>query len=202
MPTTYPDLSALLPSSGLVRWRGVWLRRSFAERLDALPVPEHVHPTGSRSGHRTQADQAKLYPASPKRTSRHQAGLAIDLTPSADLDPELFGPVGVRRAPPLLSRPIADEDWHTERWLRPVAVPVEWATTILASVDPEARARWDLPTRPQDWVLQDLLHVTTDGVVGPRTLAALDARLPTLSARRLWGSSVEAEGEVLRALLS
>ena len=127
------------------------------------------------------------------------------MSPSADLDPATFGvEAGRYENPSGLCRPVAGEAWHVQataslRLPIPMAV-VWWAESILASESPVARARWDLPTRPQDWLLQSYLGVALDGIVGARTLAALDARLPKLADRRLWGSSIEAEGRVLTAL--
>ena len=180
----------------LVSWRGVRVHPALAAALDAACLPPHIRPTGSRSGIRTRADMAKLYPTQPARTSWHEAGLAVDLSPSSVLTDAQVGPVnpspgwivGGKRD---LWRPVKGEPWHVQcetpwsTFSTPTAL-----TCGVAELGPEwwveaGRPATDWPraavmlAQGYLWRLSYLGVRGVDGLWGPATAAALTAALPT-----------------------
>ena len=139
---------------------------------------------------------AKLYPTQPARTSWHEAGLAVDLSPSSVLTDAQVGPV--RPAGPWLYgsvsghlwRPVKGEPWHVQ--LRSTSWPDSAAglTCAVAELGPAwaaeaGRPATDWPraavTLAQGylWRLSYLGVRGVDGLWGPATAAALTAALPT-----------------------
>ena len=177
----------------LVSWRGVRVHPALAAALEAACLPPHIHPSGPMSGIRTRGDMAKFYPTQPARTSWHEAGLAVDLSPSSVLTDAQVGwvnpspgwTVGARD----LWRPVRGEPWHVQR-RSPWDDSAAGLTCAIAELGPAWAAEAGRPAT--DWpraavmLAQGYLYRLSylgvrgvDGLWGPGTVAALTAALPT-----------------------
>lgn len=185
----------------LVYWRGVLVRASLAARLEAA-CPPPLRPTGRRSGLRTRADMTALYgTAGATRSSWHLAGLACDLSPSADLSAARLTGQG-------LSRPVAGEPWHVqiagnvEPWARAVtagriALTAEAVRCAVAEVGPEHYESCYPTAAPGEWACvltqgyatrlggaDGQPRLVIDGVIGPRTVGAVGRYLGDAATTR------------------
>ena len=203
----------------LVSWRSpprkpavfVLLHPALAAALDAIDLPDEVRPTGSRSGARTWADQAALRAKAPtlaaKGLSWHQAGLAVDLSPSSHPAVQAIG--FAHFADRSIARPILSEPWHVEGatpwrgnpsrpWDEPGARvgvacaiaelgPAWWGTVEAGAPYPWAKAAVLLA---QGYLarLGLLRWAGVDGLLGPVTLAAIEGICPTFAPV---GSTIE-----------
>lgn len=177
-------------SDRLREWRGVLVRVELADRLDRLPAG--LRPTGSRSGLRTWEDYVALRssgrPAS--RTSWHFSGWACDVSPSSAATPDVLAAAG-------LCAPVGGEPWHLEPVVQPWrGVAGGWRLAI-ADLGRSAWSRWSDPGAEERYpavaLAQAYLGLATDGVVGPRTLAALGGEP--------WPSTPAGEDELLFRLV-
>lgn len=164
----------------MVAWRGVLVRRELAAALDEADFPPTIRPTGSKSGARTWAQQGELRTTRPGYAARghswHQAGLAVDLSPSAEIPVAALDRGG-------LVLPVPGEPWHVE-----LEDHVWSDLPITCAIADLGRAWWDLPGAPYSWAIAEvrlmqgylarLGHLSAqgiDGFVGPGTRAAIRA---------------------------
>jgi hypothetical protein len=176
----------------------------------ALDLPLEIFVQGGRCGARTWADQAALRAKTPTLAARglswHQAGLAVDLSPSSH--PAVAAIGFAHFADRSIARPIVSEPWHVEGatpwrgnpsrpWDEPGArVGVACA---IAELGP---AWWDVtPGAPYPWARAAVMLAQgylarlgllrwsgVDGLLGPVTRAAIEGICPTFAPV---GSTIE-----------